>query len=494
MKSFFNQYRVIIIIILVVIAGIGAYWYVASSQAPTFTTASATKGNVIASLDEPGSVLTQNSAVLSFQTAGQITSLNVQEGNSVAAGTVLASLDTSALNAAVSQANAAAAVAQANLDQLESGTRPEQLAINQTAVVNASTSLGAVLGSAYTAADDSIQNQINSLFINPNTNNPVFVVPVADSQTVINIESNRVAIGAALTAWYNAANATSTNQTTLAATAVQTLQQIASYLNTIALAVNAATPNSSVTAAMLASFKANVVASRAEINGAITALTASQAALQNAEAQLTLAAAGATPQSIEAQKAAVQQAQAAVASANVALQYAELIAPFGGTVENLTAIVGQVVAPGAPMLSLINSSGIKVRTYISEADIAKIKAGDPANVTLDAFGEGTAFPATITTVADAQTTVNGTPAYEVELHFTNPDSRIKDGMTGNVHIILGEHDNVVTVPSRLVINDGNSSYVLVMQGGQSARQQVTVGLVGDNGTTEIISGLNVGDT
>jgi hypothetical protein len=51
----------------------------------------------------------------------------------------------------------------------------------------------------------------------------------------------------------------------------------------------------------------------------------------------------------------------------------------------------------------------------------------------------------------------------------------------------------VVVPSRLVINDGNNYFVLVQQGSQSVKTPVQIGLVGDNGTTEITSGINVGD-
>lgn len=493
MKSFLMKYRAIIAIVVVVLGAGGAYWYVETSTPPSFNTVTATKGNVIESLDKPGTVLTENSAVLSFQGAGQITSLNVQEGETVGAGTVLASLDTSALSAAVNQANAAVAAAQANLDQLESGTRPEQLAINETAVANASTSLGVSLGTAYTAATDAIQNQTDNLFTNPNTNSPVFLIPVSNSQTLSDIENERVVIGGSLAAWYTAANATSSGATPIATIAATTLQQIASYLNTIALAVNGALPNSSITSATLAGFKVNVTTARTEVNNTLTALTTAQATLQTAQAQLALAQAGATPQQIEAQQALLLQAQAAASSSEVAREHAQLIAPFSGTVENLTAVIGQVVSPGAPMLSLINNSGLKVQTYVSEADVAKIKAGDTANVTLDAFGPQTVFPATITTVASAETQVDGTPAYEVELHFTNPDSRIKDGMTGNVHIILGEDDNVVTVPSRLVVNDGNNYFVLVTHGNQSVKQPVTIGLTGDDGMTEIVSGVNAGD-
>ena len=52
----------------------------------------------------------------------------------------------------------------------------------------------------------------------------------------------------------------------------------------------------------------------------------------------------------------------------------------------------------------------------------------------------------------------------VTLHFANPNSQIKDGMTGNVHIIEAEHDNVMEVPSNLVINNDDNYFVLVQNG------------------------------
>jgi HlyD family secretion protein len=162
-------------------------------------------------------------------------------------------------------------------------------------------------------------------------------------------------------------------------------------------------------------------------------------------------------------------------------------------VQNLTAQVGQVVSPGAPVMSLINNSGLKIQAYVSETDVANIKAGDAANVTLDAFGTGTSFPATVSTIDAAQTQVNGSPAYLVTLHFVSPNSQIKDGMTGNVHIIEAEHDNVIEVPSNLVINNNGSYFVLVENGNTAEQKPVQIGLVGNNGMTEITSGLNVGD-
>jgi hypothetical protein len=50
------------------------------------------------------------------------------------------------------------------------------------------------------------------------------------------------------------------------------------------------------------------------------------------------------------------------------------------------------------------------------------------------------------------------------------------------------------VPSNLIINDDGNYFVLVKNGGVTSKKSVTVGLVGDNGTTEITSGLSVGDS
>ncbi len=497
MKDFFSIKKLIAVIgifILAAAGAAGAWWYIAANRPPSFGTTTAKRGNVVASIDEPGNVLTDDDVTLSFQESGQIATVNVNEGDAVPAGKVLASLDQSSLRAGLEQADAGLAAAQAKLDELVSGTRPEQLAIDQAAVTNAVAALGADDGTAYSAADDAIHNQTDNLFENPiNEGNPIFFISMSDSQTQIDIENQRLVIGAVLDGWYAALSAPSSTPVSLSLVANSALQQIQSYLDAIARAVDGATPSSALTSTALAGYKADVVAARTEVGSAITALTAAESALETAQNQRALAEAGSTPQDIEVQKAVVQQLQAQVASAQVAVDHADLTAPFAGVVRNLSARVGQVVASGAPVLSLTNNSGLKIETYVSEGDVAKVKTGDAANVTLDAYGTGTVFGATVTTVDSAETVVNGTPAYKVTLYFTAPDSRIKDGMTGSVHIITAEHDNVVEIPSRLIVNDGDKNYVLVKNGGMVEKREVVTGLSGDDGMTEIISGVAAGD-
>jgi multidrug efflux pump subunit AcrA (membrane-fusion protein) len=144
MKAFFAKNYIVVGIIVLLAAAGGAYWYISTATPPTFGAVTVAKGNVIQSVDEPGSVLAENSAVMSFQEGGQIAQVNVSEGSNVSAGTVLADLDSAQLNAAVqqtqaavSQANAGLAAAQAQLSQLASGTRPQQITIDESAVTSA---------------------------------------------------------------------------------------------------------------------------------------------------------------------------------------------------------------------------------------------------------------------------------------------------------------------------------------------------------------------
>lgn len=495
-KAFFlKNYIVVGIIVLIAAAG-GAYWYVSTANPPAFGSVTVGRGNVIEAVDEAGTVDAENSATLSFQESGQIAHVYVNEGSQVSAGTVLADLDSAQLSAAAQQAAAALTGAQAQLALLQSGTRPEQLTIDEATVSSTDQALGIAVENAYGASDDAVRNQIDTMFSNPDSSNPGFLVmPNSGSQGMVTaIEDQRVAIGGTLGVWYAALNATSTgfDPASISGTAETNLQQIDAYINAVALIVNSAQPNSTVTAANLAAYKAAVATARAEIEASISAVSGDQSAFTAAQNQLALAQAGSTPQAIQAQEAVVAQAQAAASSAQVALSNASLVAPFPGTIQNLTAQVGQVVSPAVPVMSLINNSGLKIEAYVSEKDVANIQQGDTALVTLDAFGTGTTFPATVTTVDAAETQVNGSAAYLVTLHFVNPDSQIKDGMTGNVHILEAEHDNVIAVPSNLVINDAGNYFVLVQRNGTVEQQSVQVGLVGAS-TTEIVSGLNVGD-
>ncbi|MGC9602504.1 MAG: efflux RND transporter periplasmic adaptor subunit [Minisyncoccia bacterium] len=509
MKKLFISHITYIVAAAVFLTIAVAAWYIISNAAPTLGSYTVSNGTITEALDEPGTVVSESQADLAFQESGRIVHVYATEGEVVQTGAVLAELDTASLNTTVDQANAALASAEAKLTALQIGATSQSIAVSEAAVATAEQSLQNsyatvqnTLADAYAKGNDAVTSQLALFFSNAETNSPQLTFTLTDSQVAGDIVSQRIQAGNELAAWQaeNASIAGSSDTSQLDQALSQADGHLAAMQTLLNTAVTAVAGNINLSSTEASTYRSAASTGLSETNAAITEVRAleqiiasEKTAVAQAQAGLNLTTASSTPQDIEQQQAAVAQAQANVAAAQVALNNASLTALFPGTVQNLTAQVGQVVSPGTPVLSLINSNGLKIQTYVSEADVAKIKVGDTADITLDAFGIGTVFPATVTTIDSAETQVNGTPSYLITLHFTNVEPQVKDGMTGNVHLMLAQ-DTGVSVPSWLVLNDGNRYIVLIKTAAGIEKQPVDIGLVGDNGMTEITSGIAAGDT
>ena len=183
---------------------------------------------------------------------------------------------------------------------------------------------------------------------------------------------------------------------------------------------------------------------RSTISGIITTLQNSQQQLaaaklsvQSAQDSLNQTVAGAVPQDIEAQQAQVDAAQAQVENIDAQISNAIVVAPFSGTVASVHIKKGDIVPPNTAAVSLNPTSALQVVVYFSEIDIAKIKIGSPAEVTLDAYGNTRAFAARVVSVDTSPT--KGIPSasgYKATLQFLKTDAAISSGMTANVTIPL----------------------------------------------------------
>jgi HlyD family secretion protein len=509
MKNFLTSHTKLIALIVVILVAIGSVWYIAANKSPVLGSFTVTKGNVIEALDEPATVDADNNSGLSFQESGQIADVYVQEGQVVTTGQKLADLDSASLEAGLQQAKATLATAQANYQELQSGDTPDQIAVSQAALYTAQAALqnaSSTLNSTENQQDTAVQNAYNALL-----NTTFSAVPGSGNtdsiQATISGTYNGNTEGTYYISIYSTGSGLKFKATGLENSSGNVQSQPVA-LGTRGLYIQfSGQPSSSDTWTVSIpntyassyttnynAYQAALQTQAAAMTGSQAQVTAAQAAVLQAQANLQLAQSPPRSEDIEKDQAAVDQAQAAVASAQVALDNALLTAPFPGTVQNLTAQVGQVVSPNNQVLTLVNNGGLKIEAYVSEADITKIKVGNTADITLDAFGTGTTFPAVVTAIDSTQTQINGTPSYLVELHFTSPEPQISSGMTGNAHIVLAEDDNVLEVPSQLVINDQNQYFVLTKTATGTQQVPVTIGLIGDNGMTEIISGVNVGDT
>jgi len=171
-------------------------------------------------------------------------------------------------------------------------------------------------------------------------------------------------------------------------------------------------------------------------------------------AQNTLDAARASLASAEAQvkngEAIVRQREAQLAAARVDLQRTSITAPVDGIVVKRSIEPGQTVAASlqAPELFVIakNLTDMQVETSIDEADVGRVRLGQKASFTVDAFA-GRHFEGEVRQVRKAATVVSNVVTYTVVISAANPDLTLLPGMTANVRIVTAHKDKVLKAPN-----------------------------------------------
>ena len=102
----------------------------------------------------------------------------------------------------------------------------------------------------------------------------------------------------------------------------------------------------------------------------------------------------------ESADAKVAQEEAAVAQARLNLEYATIRAPIAGRVSRKTAEVGQIVQPGQPLMAIVPLSDVWVTANFKETQLADIRPGQEAEVSVDAYG-GRTFKGKVDSIAAA---------------------------------------------------------------------------------------------
>lgn len=171
-----------------------------------------------------------------------------------------------------------------------------------------------------------------------------------------------------------------------------------------------------------------------------------------------------------------------------------LRAPFAGVITRLDAKTGEYVSTGQVGAAMISDSLFQIESYVPEVNIANLKVGNPAKVSLDAYGPDTFFDATVVYIDPAETIKDGVSNYKIKLQFNLNDTRIRSGMTANVVITSENKQNVISLPAGAIITLKNGERaVQIKKGTGLVTQTIKTGVVGALGQTEIISGLKQGD-
>lgn len=238
-------------------------------------------------------------------------------------------------------------------------------------------------------------------------------------------------------------------------------------------------------------------------------LEVAQAQLRNAEAQLKrsqelFAARAITEQELETTalsvanaKAAVINAQVQVENAKIALDDTEVRAPIAGTVIAKNVERGAVISSpvsdvggGTVLLKMADLSLVQVKTYVDETDIGKLRAGMPANVTVQAF-PNRPFQGEVLKIEPQADTIQNVTMFPVLVRIDNREGLLKPGMNAEVRIDVGNATGVLAVPNAAlrterdvasaagVLGIAEADLKVMLEAAKQAQQQPTAG--GDSG-------------
>ena len=523
---------------------IAVLWYVfgASKQAPQ-TALRVERGSLAQEVNVTGKTKPVQNVDLAFERSGKVSKVNVDVGDTVTAGQIIAILDQSDQAAQVAQAQATLAMQEARLSDLERGTRPEELRIAQTTVENAQKTLNdatanlinvkakadsdltAVYADALGAMIKSLNIATNSLMVLTDMQFAHYGAYDQTSAAIANAKSQAVLAllgGQGGGRWTNDVIATATGGAKGLVIQAQILQTPDSVdaalpagrdallkvkaaldamptapLLTSTEATNLNTEKNNITNETIASVtkQETITAQKALNQNTVAAANASVTTASNALASagdtLALKQAGATEQEIAAQKAQVQQAQANLQSTKVQLDKTVLSAPFAGIVTKQNAKVGQIVSAQTPMASLLADAGYEIEANVPEVDIGKITKNNAVHITFDAFPQEK-FEGNITLIDPAETVVDGVANYKITVIAPKAQGRLKGGLTANLSIETVHKENVLILPQFAIIENDQGTFVR-KAGAVSADIPVRIGIRSQDGRVEVISGVQEGE-
>ena len=196
---------------------------------------------------------------------------------------------------------------------------------------------------------------------------------------------------------------------------------------------------------------------------------------------------------VEKARIDVEQAELDVQDTQDEINKRSIKSPMDGIVTDVIAKRGENISPSVVAVSIISVNNFQVSANLPEIDVAQVKVGMEADVTLDAYGKDVIFPMIVTSINPAESIVEGVAVYKVVLQFVKADDRVKSGLTADIIIKVDHHDDVLAVPQRAVITKNGARYVKVLSVESTVDKPVGTGLRGSDGNIEIISGLTEGD-
>jgi membrane fusion protein, macrolide-specific efflux system len=195
--------------------------------------------------------------------------------------------------------------------------------------------------------------------------------------------------------------------------------------------------------------------------------------------------------------AQIRQQRLALASAQTNLSYTRIVAPIDGDVVSISTLEGQTVVASfqvPTLMKLVDLSTMTVKAQVSEADVVRVKAGQPVYFTI--LGDpDKRYYGTLRAVQPSPEKINNAVFFNALFDVPNPDRTLRVDMTAQVAIMLGEAKQALVVPLTALgtrDKDGRQE-VRVLKADQSVEKRMVRVGISNNFQAQVLEGLKEGD-
>lgn len=539
--------RLLAAVLVLAVVGGGGYWYwqrravqAAAQQRPRYVTARVQRGTVESVVTGTGPVASINGVTVKANQVGTVVRVNAKDGDQVPAGFVVVELQNDNLTAALAQAQVEVQKAQDDLHNLlnpdPTAVRAQELKVQAAALTlqqrqadvaalqvtapcscvvvdtkvkpGDSVAANTLLVTLYDDSQPSVVAQVPQSFavhIRPGQAAEVTVsgmgartgtVATVGVQATVSGRDATVPVTITLPAWFGI-------RPGMAAT-VQLVPELKQDLGTVQVTGAVSTADIREVRAKVAGDVAAVKVQpgeRVAQGDLLVQLQNDSLVHQLRQAENDLAVQQLNLEYLKnPQKdpsGQVRQLQAKLQSALITLQSRQkdvedlaVKAPVAGQISSLNLRVGDRVTAGTNLFRVADYKGMQVDINVDELDVAKVKPGMPATVTLDAL-PGRTYRARVLKVNPEGTYRNDIANFVVTVVFEETEG-LMAGMNATVNIQVDRRENVLWVPAQAVTVQQGQARVRVVRDGQATWVPIQIGLRTPE-RVEVVSGLREGD-
>jgi multidrug efflux pump subunit AcrA (membrane-fusion protein) len=467
-----------------------------------------TQGTVVREQAALGTVIPAGIVDLAFERSGRVIRVAANVGETVQSGKVLVQLDSTELDAKLTETLAKLDSVRSSLALLAQG--PSTATVQKKKVefekaeanlVSAYSAIAGTIWSAYAKADDAVRAKTDRLFLNDESDVPLFTFAVGDSRVEADARGGRVAARDALIAWQQ--SLVGVSATSSSSTLVQATAGARNYLNTVRGFLEHASDvlraSVGMTPSTLGSYTAAIDAARTNVNAAIAAVdskaqtvTVRTVTMGRIADELAAMLDGTVDHgAISTQEARVAELEARAERYRTQIAGLSLRSPIAGVVVANNAVRGELVASKKAIVQVSPGSDFQVEVVLPAVAGEEVTVGSPASVR---FGDDASQVVEATVVEVDENTTDAVDLRRVILQLAPYEQSIEAGKQVAATIRLGERQNVLVLPSA-AISESESGATVVRRDPDGVERTVTVevGLRGSNGTIEIVRGLALGD-